>query len=70
MFPSVVLILFGVLFLLENVGVSDNLVGKYWPVILIILGAAGLFNMNRMRVRFNQVRGRFKDRFGGDWPPN
>lgn len=69
-FPSVVLIFFGVLLLLENVGVSDNLVGRFWPVILIILGAGGLFNMNRMRIRFNQVRSRFKDRFGGDWPPN
>lgn len=59
---SLVLIFFGVLFLLENVGVSDDLVGTYWPLILIILGIAGLVNMYRWRVRFNRFRRR--------WPPD
>lgn len=62
MFVSLVLLFFGVLFLLENIGVSDNLVGKYWPLILIILGLAGLFNMYRFRVRFIRFRRR--------WPPD
>ena len=52
---------FGVLFLLENLGVSDGLAGKYWPVILIILGVASVFNIFRYKARFN--------RFGRDWPP-
>ena len=59
---SLVLIFFGVLFLLENLGVSDNLVGRYWPVILIILGIASLVNMFRWRIRFN--------RFKRQWPPD
>ena len=50
------LIFFGVLFLLENLGVSDNLVGRYWPVILIILGAISLFNLQRFRVRWRRYR--------------
>ena len=62
MFIGLVLIFFGVLFLLENVGVSDDLVGRYWPVILIILGLGTLFNMVRFRTAFNRFRRR--------WPPD
>ena len=58
---SVVLIFFGVLFLLQNLGVSDGLVGRYWPLILIILGIMSLFNMFKLRIRFNRFRRR--------WPP-
>ena len=55
---SVVLIFFGVLFLLQNLGVSDGLVGRYWPLILIILGIMSLFNMFKLRIRFNRFRRR------------
>ena len=58
---SLVLIFFGVLFLLQNLGVSDGLVGRYWPLILIILGIMSLFNMFKLRIRFNRFRRR--------WPP-
>ena len=59
--PSLVLIFFGVLFLLENLGVADGIVGRYWPVILIALGISGLLNMRKMRTRFI--------RFRRNWPP-
>ena len=56
------LVFFGVLFLLENLGVGGGLVGKYWPVILIVLGLSSLYNMRRFRVKFNRFRHR--------WPPD
>ena len=59
---ALVLIFFGVLLLLENLGVADGLVGRYWPVVLIILGLASLFNIYRLRVRFRRFRRR--------WPPD
>lgn len=59
---ALVLIVFGVLLLLENLGVADDLVGRYWPVILIIVGLASLFNIYRLRVRFRRFRRR--------WPPD
>ena len=59
--PSLVLIFFGVLFLLENLGIAEGIVGRYWPVILIVLGISGLLNMRRMRTRFT--------RFRRNWPP-
>ena len=62
MFVGVILIFFGVLFLLDNLGVSDNLVGKYWPLILIVLGIMSILNMLKIRARFN--------RFRRHWPPN
>ena len=61
-FVGVILVFFGVLLLLENLDVSENLVGRYWPVILIILGLASVFNMFRLRSRFNRFRRR--------WPPD
>ena len=51
---SVTLIFFGVLLLLESLGVSDGIVGRYWPLILIILGVMSIINMVRFRVRFRQ----------------
>ncbi len=70
MFLSLILILFGVLLLLENLGISENLVGRYWPVALIILGVTSLFSVFRLRIRFNQLRDRLRGRFGGRWPPD
>jgi hypothetical protein len=61
-FPSLVLIFFGVLFFLENLGVADGLVSRYWPVILIVLGVSSLFNLRRWRVWFS--------RFPRGWPPD
>ncbi len=58
---SFTLITFGVLLLLENLGVANNLVARYWPVVLIILGIVGLLDLRRMRARF--------DRFRMRWPP-
>ena len=69
-FVNVILIFFGALLLLDNLDVTDNLVGRYWPVILIILGILSLFNMFRLKVKANQFRDRFRDRFGGRWPPD
>ena len=57
-----ILVFFGVLLLLQNLGVSDNLVGRYWPVALIILGLVSVFNISRLRFRFRRFRRR--------WPPN
>ena len=62
MFPGLVLIFFGVLLLLENLGVSDGLVGKYWPVVLVILGVASFVNIARFRNRISRFRRR--------WPPD
>lgn len=62
---SVTLIFFGVLLLLESLGVSDGIVGRYWPLILIILGVMSIINMVRSRVRFR----RYRERFGRQWPP-
>lgn len=59
--PSLVLILFGVLFLLENLGVGEGLVGRYWPVILIVVGISGFLNLRRMSGRLVRFRRR--------WPP-
>ncbi len=61
-FVGLTLTVFGVLFLLENLGVTDGLVGKYWPVILIVLGLTSLFNLARFRARFY--------RFRRQWPPD
>jgi hypothetical protein len=58
---SFTLIFFGVLLLLENLGVANDLVARYWPAVLIILGIVGLLDVRRMRARF----GRFRMR----WPP-
>ena len=63
---SVTLIFFGALLLLESLGVSDGIVGRYWPLILIILGVMSIINMVRFRVRFRQYR----ERFGRQWPPD
>jgi len=63
--PSLVgftLVSFGVMFLLETLGVADNVVGRFWPLILIVLGLSSLFNVSRWRVRMN--------RFGRRWPPD
>ena len=57
---GVTLIFFGVLLLLENLGVSNDLIGNYWPVILIILGLASILNVYRLRVRLR--------RMGRRWP--
>lgn len=62
-FPGLVLVFFGVLLLLENLGVAENLVGRYWPVVLIVVGLASMFNMNGLRVRISRLRNRFRDRF-------
>ena len=59
--PSLVLIFFGVLFLLENLGGGDGLVGRYWPVILIVVGISGFLNLRSMRGRLVRSRRR--------WPP-
>ena len=63
------MLFFGVLFLLETLGVYDGLVGRYWPVVLIILGIMSAFNMFRMRVTVNRLRDQFRERFRGPWPP-
>ena len=60
---GVTLIFFGVLFLLENLGVSDGLVGKLWPVILIVLGAMSLLNLFRFRSRLRYFRNRWPNRW-------
>jgi uncharacterized membrane protein len=58
-FPGLILVFFGVLLLLENLGVSDGLVGRYWPVSLIILGVASLYNIFRLRRNIlNRPKGR------------
>ena len=53
---GLVLIFFGVLLLLENLGISDDLLNTYWPVILIVLGLVTLFNLYRIRSRFRRSR--------------
>ena len=68
-FVSLVLVFFGVLFLLENLGVSDGLVGRYWPLILIILGIVTAFNVFRLRTKVNLMRDQFRGRFRGGQPP-
>ena len=50
-FPGLILVFFGVLLLLENTGVSNDLVGTYWPVALIILGVAIIYNVYRWLAR-------------------
>ena len=50
-FPGLILVFFGVLLLLENTGVSNELVGTYWPVALIILGVAIIYNVYRWLAR-------------------
>ena len=56
---SLSLVFFGVLLLLETTGVADELVSRYWPVVLILLGLVSLYNMRRYRVRFKRFRNRF-----------
>ena len=59
---SLIAILFGVLFLLENAGVSKDLVETYWPIALVLLGLSGLFGI----LRFRWMAGRLRRR----WPPD
>ena len=54
-------IFFGVLFLLENLGVRDNLVKDFWPVALILIGVMSIVNIRRYRIRYGGRRG---------WPPD
>jgi hypothetical protein len=58
-FVSAIPIFFGVILLLENLGIADGLVSKYWPLILIVLGIGGIVNVLRIRARFR-----------GRWPPD
>ena len=59
-FPGLILVFFGVLLLLENIGIADGLVSTYWPVALIILGVASIYNIYRLRrLRFNRSRVRW-----------
>ena len=55
---SLGLIYFGVLFLLENLGIGDHLASRYWPVFLIVLGIVSLINMVRIRARMRRYRER------------
>ena len=56
-FPGLILVFFGVLLLLENMGIADGLVSTYWPVSLIIVGVASIFNIYRLRrIRLNRSR--------------
>ena len=56
-------IFFGVLFLLENLGVRDDLVGDFWPVALIVIGVLSIVNVRRYRIRYGG-----RPRRG--WPPD
>lgn len=56
-------IFFGVLFLLQNLGVRDDLVRDFWPVALIIVGVLSLANIYRLRIRYS-------GRFRRGWPPD
>jgi cytochrome c biogenesis protein CcdA len=48
--PAVVLIILGVLFLLNNLGVTQislgALISKWWPAILILVGISMLLRSN------------------------
>ena len=56
-FPGMILVFFGVLLLLENMGIANGLVKTYWPVSLIIIGVASIFNIYRLRrIRLNRSR--------------
>ena len=55
---SLGLIYFGVLFLLENLGVGDRLASRLWPIFLIFLGIVSLINMGRIRARIRRYRDR------------
>lgn len=56
-FPGLILVFFGVLLLLENIGIANGLVKTYWPVSLIIVGVASIFNIYRLRrMRLNRSR--------------
>ncbi len=56
-FPGMILVFFGVLLLLENMGIANGLVKTYWPVSLIIVGVASIFNIYRLRrMRLNRSR--------------
>ena len=59
---SLAIIFFGVLFLLESLGISDNAVGRFWPLIIIFFGLASLINLIRFRARIHRFRRR--------WPPD
>ena len=50
-------IFFGVLFLLENLGVRDGLVRDFWPVALIIVGVLSIVNVRRYRIRYRAAPG-------------
>ena len=60
---GLVLIFFGVILLLENLGIADGLLNTYWPVILIVLGLATLFNIYRIRSKFRRSRYRGPPRY-------
>ncbi len=51
--PAIILIALGVLFLLQNLGIADvhigELVRKWWPLILIVLGVSMLFRNGSTR---------------------
>ena len=55
---SLGLIYFGVLFLLENLGVGNQLASRYWPIFLIFLGIVSLINMGRIRAKIRRYQGR------------
>ena len=49
MFIGVALILVGALFLLERLDIIEEGVWRYWPVLLIALGASVIFDRFRSR---------------------
>jgi predicted membrane protein len=56
LFGGLVLITFGTLFLLDNLDVADfgEIIGNYWPLILIFWGASILINPRRQRAPVQQ----------------
>ncbi|MBI5019806.1 MAG: cell wall-active antibiotics response protein [Ignavibacteriales bacterium] len=57
LFGGLVLITFGTLFLLDNLDVADfgEIIGNYWPLILIFWGASILINPGKKRSSTTQI---------------
>lgn len=50
---AIILIVIGVVFLLQNLGIADvhlgQLIAKWWPLILILVGVSMLFKRGSAR---------------------
>ncbi len=47
---GLILIVIGILFLLDNLGYSIGSIGKWWPVILVLIGIRLIFRSPKSKI--------------------